>query len=86
MVALFLFTAGCGVDLITPSVASSDPADLTGTWVGTIEENDGVVYETTAVFSANGDISFTIHREPDAPDTVSTGTVGSLDGNDKIFS
>ena len=54
--------------------------------MGTIEENDGVVYETTAVFSANGDISFTIHREPDAPDTVSTGTVGSLEGNDKIFS
>ncbi|MCH8076692.1 MAG: hypothetical protein IIC64_12815 [SAR324 cluster bacterium] len=85
MVALFLFTAGCGVDLSTPPVASSDPADLAGTWVGTIEENDGVVYETTAVFSANGDISFTIHRDPDAPDTT-TGTVGSLDGSDKIFS
>ena len=85
MVALFLFTAGCGIDLSTPPVASSDPADLTGTWVGTIEENDGVVYETTAVFSSQGEISFTIHRDPDAPDTT-TGTVGSLDGSDKIFS
>ena len=84
MVALFLFTAGCGIDLSPPPVASSDPADLTGTWVGTIEENDGVVYETTAVFSSQGEISFTIHKSPDSLPT--TGTVGSLDGSDKIFS
>ena len=42
-----------------------------------------MVYETTAVFSANGDISFTIHK---TPDVESNGTVGSLSGSDKIFS
>ena len=86
LLALFAFAGGCGINLGSPPISSSDPADLAGTWVGTIEEDDGVVYETTAEFSANGDISFTIHREPDALDTVSNGTVGSLNGSDKLFS